>query len=182
VLDLERLARHRGSVLGQLPSSPQPSQKAFENQVWDTLRRFDPARPVFVESESKKVGQLRVPGALMDTMRAAPCISLQLSAQHRVQLLMQDYAHFTDSPLELNGQLEHLVSLHGREKIKRWQQMAIAGRMPELVAELLAEHYDPAYLRSIDRNFVHFKQARVLELGDISPHAFAAAAAALQAD
>src|SRR5436190_6776324 len=56
VLDLEELANHRGSVLGLVPGSPQPGQKAFESRVWDALRRLDAARPVWIESESKKVG------------------------------------------------------------------------------------------------------------------------------
>lgn len=181
VLDLEQLAAHRGSVLGNLPSQPQPSQKAFETLVWDKLRHFDPARPVFVESESKKVGQLRVPAALMDTMRAAPCISLVLSRTDRVRLLMEDYAHFTASPESLNEQLEHLVTLHGREKINRWHEMALAGAMAPLVEELLADHYDPAYTRSIHRNFVKFDTARIQQLDDISPAAFLDAARQLQA-
>ena len=181
VLDLEQLAAHRGSVLGNLPSQPQPSQKMFETMIWSTLRKFDPARPVFVESESKKVGQLRVPGALMDLMRASPCISLTLSRANRVRLLMEDYAHFTMSPESLNEQLAHLVSLHGREKIERWQQMARAGEMPALVEELLVDHYDPAYTRSINRNFIKFDEAQVLELEDISPQAFLTAARTLQA-
>jgi tRNA 2-selenouridine synthase len=181
VLDLEQLAAHRGSVLGNLPSQPQPSQKAFETMVWDRLRKFDPTRPVFVESESKKVGQLRVPAALMDTMRASPCISLTLSRANRVRLLMEDYAHFTQNPATLNTQLDCLVSLHGHEKIKRWHELANSGQMELLVEELLAEHYDPAYLRSIDRNFVQFDKAEVLELEDITPAAFLAAARRLQA-
>ena len=61
VLDLEALAEHRGSVLGLVPGRPQPSQKQFESRVWDTLRRLDPGRVVWVESESRKVGELRVP-------------------------------------------------------------------------------------------------------------------------
>jgi tRNA 2-selenouridine synthase len=180
VLDLEKLAAHRGSVLGNLPSQPQPSQKAFETSIWDALRKFDPARPVFVESESKKVGQLRVPAALMDTMRASPCVSLQLSRANRVRLLMEDYAHFTASPESLNEQLDHLVALHGREKITRWHEMANSGQMAPLVEELLADHYDPAYLRSIDRNFVKFGEAEVLQMDDIAPSDFAAAARHLQ--
>src|SRR5262249_23282492 len=115
VLDLEKLAAHRGSVLGNLPDEPQPTQKMFETLVWDALRHFDPSRPVFVESESKKVGNLRVPDALMETMRQAPCISLQLSRPNRVRLLMEDYHHFTDSPALLNAQLDCLVKLHGHE-------------------------------------------------------------------
>lgn len=180
VLDLEQLAAHRGSVLGNLPSQPQPSQKMFETQIWDKLRHFDPARPVFVESESKKVGSLRVPGGLMDKMRASPCISLNLSRPNRVRLLMEDYEHFTNDPAHLNTQLDCLVQLHGRDKIDAWHDMANAGKMPALVDELLVDHYDPAYLRSIDRNFVQFKQAQQLDLEDITPTHFLAAARSLQ--
>jgi len=181
VLDLERLAAHRGSVLGHLPHEPQPSQKMFETRIWDTLRRFDPSRPVFVESESKKVGNLRVPDAVMTAMRAAPCIALTLSRPNRVRLLMEDYEHFARDPQALNGQLDHLVQLHGRVKIDAWHALANSGAMPELVDQLLVEHYDPAYLRSIDRNFVQYGQAQVLELGDISEQDFVRAAQALHA-
>jgi tRNA 2-selenouridine synthase len=182
VLDLEQLAAHRGSVLGDLPSHPQPSQKAFETAIWNTLRRFDPALPVFVESESKKVGNLRVPTALMDTMRAADCIALGLSRVNRVRLLMEDYQHFLVSPASLNVQLEHLAALHGRETINRWQSLSDCGHMAPLVEELLERHYDPAYLRSIDRNFVRYGQATALELEDIDTPAFEQAAAHLIAN
>jgi tRNA 2-selenouridine synthase len=176
VLDLEQLAAHRGSVLGNLPSEPQPTQKAFESSIWHALRHFDPQRVVFVESESKKVGQLRVPDVLMECMRASPCISLHLSQALRVQLLMQDYVHFIETPELLNTQLECLLQLHGREKISRWQAMANAGQIESLVDELLVDHYDPAYLRSIERNFTQFSQAEKAELTDISEASFEALA------
>jgi tRNA 2-selenouridine synthase len=181
VLDLEQLAAHRGSVLGNLPSQPQPSQKMFETMVWEKLRHFDSSRPVFVESESKKVGNLRVPDALMEQMRLSPCIALTLSRPNRVRLLMEDYHHFTTDPALLNTQLECLVKLHGRDKITAWHDMANDGRMPQLVDELLLNHYDPAYTRSIDRNFTLFGDAEVLELPDIGKDDFLAAAHFLHA-
>lgn len=176
VLDLERLAAHRGSVLGNLPNEPQPSQKRFESLIWERLRKFDMAKPVFVESESKKVGNLRVPDAVMAMMRSSPCVSLMLSRPNRVRLLIEDYDHFMSDPALLNAQLAHLVQLHGHEKIKAWQEMANTGRMAELVDELLVDHYDPAYLRSIDRNFVQFPDAQVVEMSDIGKDDFLRAA------
>ncbi len=181
VLDLERLAAHRGSVLGHLPHEPQPTQKMFESRLWDKLRHFDPKRPVFVESESKKVGNLRVPDAVMARMRASPCIAVNLSRPNRVRLLMEDYEHFARNADALNGQLDHLVQLHGRAKIDAWHALANEGAMPELVDQLLVEHYDPAYLRSIDRNFTQYAQAQALDLNDIAPEDFVAAAKALHA-
>jgi tRNA 2-selenouridine synthase len=179
VLDLERLAAHRGSVLGNLPDEPQPSQKMFETRIWQKLRSFDLSRPVFVESESKKVGNVRVPEAVMEMMRASPCISLMLSRPNRVRLLIEDYVHFVNDPALLNAQLDHLVQLHGRAKIDAWHEMANGGRIAELVDELLVDHYDPAYLRSIDRNFVQFPDAQMVELADIAAADFEAAARTL---
>ena len=70
VLDLEQLAAHRGSVLGSLPGQGQPTQKAFDNRLWQALRRLDASRPVYVESESKKIGRLQLPDALISHMHA----------------------------------------------------------------------------------------------------------------
>ncbi|HJW57018.1 MAG TPA: tRNA 2-selenouridine(34) synthase MnmH [Burkholderiaceae bacterium] len=180
VLDLEHLASHRGSVLGRLPSAPQPTQKSFETSIWNTLRHFDTGRMVFIESESKKVGNLRVPDTLMEKMRTSPCISIALSQHDRISLLMQDYAHFVASPELLNTSLDCLLPLHGREKIARWHSMASSGQMEALVTELLIAHYDPAYLRSIDRNFSEFSKARKIVLPDISETSFRSAAQYLQ--
>ncbi|MGB7479315.1 MAG: tRNA 2-selenouridine(34) synthase MnmH, partial [Burkholderiaceae bacterium] len=184
VLDLERLAAHRGSVLGGLPGQPQPTQKAFESRIWDTLRRFDPSRVVFAESESRRIGRLQVPPALIEAMRAAPCIALELPAAARIRLLLQDYAHFVHDPDRLGAQLDGLIALHGRATIAHWRQLAQSGALPALVGELLERHYDPAYRRSIDRNFAGARAAMTLALDDIGDAAFAAAARRLheQAD
>jgi tRNA 2-selenouridine synthase len=179
VLDLEKLAAHRGSVLGHLPTESQPTQKMFESRIWQTLRHYVADLPVYVESESKKIGNCRVPEILMEKMRASPCIALELSAESRVQLLMEDYAHFVQQPHLLSVQLDHLLTLHGREKIKRWHAMAESGELTNLVHELLTEHYDPAYLRSIQRNFLQLSSAQSLALENISTNAFLQASNAL---
>ena len=98
VLDLEGLAHHRSSVLGLIPGEPKPTQKAFDTRVWDALRRFDPARPVYVESESKKVGNVTVLESLMTAMRASPCLRVELSDDERVKLLLEDYEFFVHDP------------------------------------------------------------------------------------
>ncbi|WP_175626764.1 MULTISPECIES: tRNA 2-selenouridine(34) synthase MnmH [Oxalobacteraceae] len=177
VLDLERLAAHRGSVLGNLPTEQQPSQKKFETDIWQTLRQFDAQKVIYIESESKKIGDLRVPDALMTHMRQAACFSLELPHDKRIQLLMQDYQHFLNDPGLLNKQLSCLLQLHGREKIARWHQLAANGEMDVLVGELLGDHYDPAYSRSIERNFSRIKDAAIIRLTDLSESAFQVAAA-----
>lgn len=153
VLDLEALAAHRGSLLGALPGQPQPTQKSFESAIWSTLSRFDPERPVFVESESKKIGALRVPDPLIAAMRASPCIRLEVPQAARVKLLTEDYAHFLDDPEAINSRLVHLTEVRGHETVAAWQELARQRAWPELVAALLAQHYDPAYMKSLSHNY-----------------------------
>jgi tRNA 2-selenouridine synthase len=176
VLDLEDLAAHRGSVLGNLPDRPQPSQKWFESQVLHQLAALDPARAVFVEGESKKIGQLQVPEALIAAMRASPCIVLDTAIEVRVTLLLEEYRHFVDNPGALEAQLDCLVGLHGREKIAGWKSLASRGAWRDFVALLLMEHYDPAYRRSSLHNFVHLQRAERIAIGSGEAAAFDAAA------
>ncbi|HEY1286922.1 MAG TPA: tRNA 2-selenouridine(34) synthase MnmH [Burkholderiales bacterium] len=179
VLDLEGLAAHRGSVLGNLPDRPQPSQKWFESQLLYELSRLEPARPVYVEGESKKIGQLQVPEALISAMRASPCIVLDTAPEARISLLIDEYRHFVQDRAALEAQLDCLVALHGRERIARWKSLAATGAWYEFVATLLEEHYDPAYRRSSQRNFAQLEAATRLTIRSSEDAAFDSAACAL---
>ena len=179
VLDLESLAAHRGSVLGGLPDRPQPSQKMFESLLLKELSDLKAAGPVYVEGESKKIGQLQVPEALIARMRASPCVRLETDTESRVTLLLDEYRHFLQDRNALGRQLDCLVSLHGREKVAEWKALAERGAWREFVARLLTEHYDPAYRRSSHRNFTHLPQAQVVRIASAENRAFLDAAQAL---
>jgi tRNA 2-selenouridine synthase len=172
VLDLERLAAHRGSVLGERPDAPQPSQKSFETAIWSALSSFDPARPVYVESESRKVGDLRVPGELIERMRASRCIRLEADEATRVALLRDDYAHFVERPDVLVEKLECLKPLHGAGRIEGWKAALARGDWDGLVRDLLVAHYDPAYERSMFRNYVNAAAARVVGVTQFTKEGF----------
>lgn len=179
VLDLEQLAKHRGSLLGELPGDPQPTQKAFESGIYAELARFDPARPVFVESESKRIGRLQLPDALIEAMRASPCLRLEAPPALRVAMLESDYAHLAGDGAALQAQLAPLEKLHGRRAIARWAQWATEGATAQLASELLELHYDPSYERAIERNFPRHRDARVLRVEGTGNQAFEALAATL---
>lgn len=179
VLDLEALASHRSSVLGAIPGQPQPTQKAFETTLWQTLRHLQADRPVYVEAESKKVGNLAVPDALIQAMRQSACVRLDLPLEGRVQLLLEDYDYFTNDPAFFCDRLERLVDLKGRAVVQGWQAQIHAGQIAQVVADLLHGHYDPGYESSTRRNFVQFDQAKVLTLQGHSMQAMHVGAQAL---
>jgi tRNA 2-selenouridine synthase len=168
VLDLEGEARHKGSVLGALPGLPQPSQKAFETALASVLERADPARPLYVEAESNRIGRLNVPLPLLDALRASPCIEIAASPEARLAYLLRDYAYLGDDGERLAGQLGLLRELHARDTLDRWQGWAREGALAPLFEALMREHYDPLYARSQRAHLQRLDQARRVVTDDLS--------------
>ena len=182
VLDLEHIAGHRGSVLGAVPGTSQPGQKMFETLVWHRLTNFDAGRPIYVEAESQRIGELRLPQSLMQAMRASPCYTLRASTAVRVQLLLREYRHLVSNPSELGPRLDALVWMHGRKRIAQWNALASANDWETLVRELLEQHYDPAYRKSSVSNYAALAHAAALPVTEGTPDEFAALAQRLIAD
>jgi tRNA 2-selenouridine synthase len=159
VLDLEALANHRSSVLGMLPGTPQPTQKAFDRLIWTSLQGFDAGRPVYIESESKKVGNVAIPEGLITAMRASPCLQIELSEDERVALLLEDYDFFVRDIAFFCDRLDALVQARGKETVHDWQERSRSGALAGVVRELLVKHYDPVYRQSMQRNFDLYAQA-----------------------
>jgi len=176
VLDLEGLANHRSSVLGAIPGQPQPTQKRFDTLVWSALRDFDTSKPVFVESESKKVGNVSIPTELVEKMRSSPCINLDLRLEERIELLLEDYAFFTAQPAYFCEKLDALTAQRGKAVIQSWKASVMQGDFKPVVQDLLTLHYDPVYTQSMQRNFQKFGSASLAEPANRSNAAMQAVA------
>ena len=179
VLDLEGLARHRGSLIGGLPGVAQPTQKWFDSLLLDRLRAFDPALPVWTESESKKIGAVELPGALLDALHAGALFNVTAPMQERVRLWREDYSHFETDPDSLLERLQYLRPLIGGEEFDLWKDLAAQRRMPELFERLMTQHYDPAYNRSLAKNYETYAQARHVALDHLDPASLRRVAEAL---
>lgn len=169
VLDLESLAKHRGSLLGQEwdgELSPQPSQKRFESLLLQELQGFNTDKPVWLEAESNKIGQVYLPSALWQKMKQANCFEIQLPIAVRVNWLLQEYPHLTAHPELLKSKLARLKSRHGSEKINEWYNLIDAGHWYDLVGDLLTSHYDPTYSRSTSQCYAQVEQR--FKLSDLS--------------
>ncbi len=161
VLDLEGLARHRGSIFGADPAG-QPAQKGFESALMAALAPLDPGRPVLVEAESPRLGALTLPPALWTALRAAPRIELRAPLPARAAYLARAYADVAADRARLAGLIDRLRPFHAAERIEAWQALAAAGEDAELAAELMARHYDPRYAKGRDRQA---RSAVVVETG-----------------
>lgn len=178
-LDLEGLAAHRGSLFGALPGRPQPHQKGFESALLAGIDKIDRSRPVVVEAESSKVGELNVPPLLWKAMTAAPRIELAAPREARARYLTCAYRDIIAEPAALDDTLGKLPVHHGKERLGEWRALAAAGAFTDLAAGLIEHHYDPAYERS--RRKETRPCVEVVALDDLESASLDAAAARIAA-
>ena len=180
VLHLEEIAAHKGSVLGSLPDSAQPSQRAFETRLAVELGKLDPQLPVFIEAESRRIGSLQLPDALLESMRCGSCLRIDATLPARVEFLLRDYDYFLRNPRWLGENLDRLQGMQSNEILAHWQQLIEAADWPTLVNELLQKHYDPHYRRSQRENYSGFALANeVFATDDLTPSGIARLAASI---
>ena len=176
VLDLEGLARHRGSLIGGIPGVAQPSQKWFDSLLLDKLRRFNPSLPVWIEAESKKIGKIELPAGLVEAMRRSPLFSVQAAMPERVNLWREDYSHLCENPRGMVERLHNLRPLVGGEEFSYWEQLASESRVDELFQRLMEAHYDPAYARSLTKNYAEVEASNRIDLDSLDPSTLLTAA------
>ena len=133
------------------------------------LEKVDPARPLYVEGESRRIGRLNVPIPLIDRMRESPCVEVRVPHDARLDYLLRDYAYLGERPEWLAGQFETLKPLHGKEVIGAWQAMALAGDLAPLFSDLATRHYDPAYARSQRAHFRRWADRLPIESAGLAP-------------
>lgn len=176
VLDLEGLAVHRGSLLGNEPDQEQPSQKLFESRLRSALLEFDLEKTVYVESESHRIGKVQIPVRLFRRIKAAPVVELLVPRPERARYLLETYAHFCADRDSLKARLAMLEKVRGQKQIDDWGAMIDAGDWQGFVEHMLEFHYDPAYRRS--RKTLFQDATSRLESDDLSPAGIARLATA----
>ncbi len=151
VVDLETLAGHRGSLFGATPGG-QPEQKLFESRLMDALQRLDPARPVYAEAESARIGEIALPAALWAAMREAPRIGLEAPVPARVAFILKHYADIAADRQALADLIRRLPTHHSRADRENWLKLCEGADLAPLVLALIEAHYDPAYARARARS------------------------------
>lgn len=145
VIDLEALAQHRGSLFGA--EGTQPAQKLFESRLAWALLALDPARPVLIEAESNRIGQLRLPPALWHAMQAAPRVQITAPVAARAAYSLRAYHDFIDAPDRLLAVIHAMRPYQPAARIAEWSSMVASGNFAALANSLITTHYDPAYQR-----------------------------------
>lgn len=147
VIDLEALACHKGSAFGSMGEDPQPSSEYFEHLIFDTLRKFDRNRAVWIEDESANVGRVFVPRDLFLQMRCAPMLIMNTSYQARLARIMRVYAAFP--PDQIAPYILKIEKRMGPDRCKRAYEACLAGDVTQ-AAVLCLEYYDKSYRSQLE--------------------------------
>lgn len=150
VIDLEGLANHRGSLFGAMAGG-QPAQKGFETRLAMAAQALDPARPVLVEGESSKIGEVNLPPGLWQAMKSAPRLVIEAPLHARAAYLARAYADLTADAHRLRDTVQALSRLHPKDRIEEWLALADTHQFEALAAGLMEHHYDPRYERQRSR-------------------------------
>jgi tRNA 2-selenouridine synthase len=173
VLDLEALANHRGSVFGGMGLGAQPSQKDFEAALWQQLRTLSDG-PVFLEAESRKIGQRSLPDCIFERIQSGVSVLVTGSLEARCQRISEEYLRaggaLPDKVAEQLVLLDALKERLGTQTVSRLRELVVSGDVGEAVRILLVDYYDPLYSRQIER-----ARPFALEVSGDDPTAAAAA-------
>lgn len=152
VLDLEELANHRGSVFGSLGLGEQPTQKNFEAHLWKRLRTFNDA-PIYLEAESRKIGRLSLPDSILKMIHEGRSVLVTGSMGARCLRIQRDYAGVLD-PQTIEhafASLSQIKERIGTTRAKSIKELVLDGRVSDALEEILADYYDPLYMRQIKK-------------------------------
>lgn len=155
VVDLEGMAKHKGSAFGGLMMPSQPTTEQFENNLFEQLNAFDIFKPVWVEDESIAVGRIFLPTDFWTSMRQSPIIILDVKKESRIQRLVDEYGHADRT--EFLASMQRITKKLGGQHFKAAKEKLIANEMHS-VMEILLTYYDKAYMGSLKkRNPVVFE-------------------------
>jgi tRNA 2-selenouridine synthase len=147
VVDLEGLARHRGSTFGSLGlSQDELTQKQFETVVWDAFRRLPPGKPVYIEGESRRIGRMTLPGNLYDVMQESVKVWCTASLETRVRRLTEEYGLKVYEE-GLRESLQRIKKRLGGDKYAEIAGYLDRWEMEPFMTELIVSYYDKLYYK-----------------------------------
>ena len=148
IIDLEGLAKHKGSAFGALGQQPQPSSEHFANLLFDEWSRAKTDQILWIEDESRNIGTVYMPDVFYNILQDAPAIILMIDAKERIPGLVEDYA--TYPPDKLKTSIFKVSKRLGGENTRVILDAVEAGEFKKAV-ETMLNYYDKTYKYSLSR-------------------------------
>lgn len=147
VIDLEKIASHKGSVFGDIGQQEQPTNEQFENNLFEIWRKMDFRRPVWIENESRSIGSAGIPEALFTQMRNSTVINIELPVETRIKRLVNEYTSVNAE--KLIEKIEKISKRLGGLKTKESIEAVKQNDFYTAIANVLY-YYDKAYQNSLE--------------------------------
>lgn len=154
VIDLEKLACHKGSAFGGLMMPPQPTTEQFQNNLFETILGFDRRRRIWVEDESITIGKVHIPEPFWRQMCNSPVVELVVEKDVRIQRLVSEYGR-ADREDFLQA-MERIVKKLGGQHFKAAKEKLMQGDMAATI-EILLTYYDKTYHNGLLRKQQHIQ-------------------------
>ena len=170
ILDLEGLARHKGSLLGAIPNLKQPSQKFFESLLFYEINKLNLKKNIFIEAESSKVGNVHIPKSIWSNMILSKRIEVVADVNTRAKFLIDDYQYMCKNPILIEPMIKGLKTRLSNNLIDSWEKLIDEKKWFELTKSFLENHYDTSYSSNTiknDRKVIRELQATTLNNDDI---------------
>ena len=149
IIDLEYLARHKGSAFGAIGEAPQPTVEQFENDLYDALSQLDPAQRAWIENESRSIGRVFIPEGFWAKMKAAPLFNVEIPEEARLQNLLDDYA--SADPADLKAAFLKIDKKLGGQHLKAALEALENGDFA-VAARVALRYYDKTYQHGLENN------------------------------
>jgi len=144
-LDLEGLAQHRSSLFGAINKTPR-TQKDFEALLVKKLSQLPEDLFLFVEGESRKVGQVFIPQSFANAMKSGILVLLKASLETRISRIVEEYNICDEQSIQqIDSILQSLKVALGKVKVEQLRLWLKQGEIENIVHMLLVDYYDPRY-------------------------------------
>jgi tRNA 2-selenouridine synthase len=148
IVDLEKIACHKGSAFGSLGQPEQPSVEQFENELFTALGKLTPDKNIWLEDESQLIGKVRIPKPFFEQMRNAPVYKLELKKELRIKRLIEEYTGFNreniiSSILNISKRLGGLATQKAIEAVKN-------NDFPTAI-DIVLSYYDKTYTYGLSK-------------------------------
>ena len=142
VIDLEKIACHRGSAFGDIGMEEQPTSLQFQNDLHNILLNLDQDKIIWIESESLSIGKVYLPETLWENINHAPAIELSIPKRARIKRIVQEYGKFKKDHLILATR--KISKKFGPNNVKKVIELLNEDDL-EGAATLLLDYYDKSY-------------------------------------
>lgn len=157
IINLEEVARHKGSVFGNLEAFGQPGHEQFQNLLLDLWLSFDPSRPVWLEEKSHTLGSVGLPDALFDKMSQACMVEIDVPFGKRLEHLAKEYEDV--NKVVFSKAIRKLELRMGTSANHKALHYFSIGRLDKCL-ELLLNYYDRGY----EKKRKKYQSGRILKV------------------